>query len=143
MMLNMLSSSAATFQIDGLDTVGGGHPLDVTGLVAVILAFALPAVIVIATLLFRLRQQRLQNEIIAKLAASGQTVPPELFVAARCQRTDLNRGLTMLAVGVGIALAFYLTGQHHSWPWALIPIFIGIARLASWAIEGRSSQNKF
>ncbi|MFT4045218.1 MAG: DUF6249 domain-containing protein [Solimonas sp.] len=142
MMLNLLSSAAATFQIDGLDAVGGGHDLDVTGLVAVILAFVLPAVIVIAVLLFRLRQQRLQNEIIAKLAASGQTVPPELFVAVRCQRSDLNRGLTMIAVGLAMALAFYLTGQQHAWPWALIPLFIGVARLLSWAVEGRNTSPK-
>ena len=140
MMLDVLSSAVASFQIDGLET--GGHDLDVTGLTAVIMAFALPAVIVIAVLLFRLRQQRLQNEIIAKLAASGQTVPPELLVAARDQRSGLSRGLTMLAVGLALALAFYLTGQAHAWPWALIPTFIGIARLISWAVEGRLTQNK-
>ncbi|WP_028081348.1 DUF6249 domain-containing protein [Solimonas soli] len=142
-MINMLSSAAATLQVEGLDGIdfGAGHGTDVTGIIAVVMAFALPAVIVIAVLLYRLRQQRLQNEIIAKLAASGQSIPPELLVT-RCARSNLSRGLTLLAVGMALALAFYLTGQHHAWPWALIPVFIGIARLLSWAIEERAQGSR-
>lgn len=141
MMLELLSTAAAGFQLDGLDAAGGGD-LDITGLMAIVLAFATPVVIVIAVLLFRLRAQRMQNEIIAKLAASGQTVPPELLIATCCQRSSLRRGLTMLAVGLAMALVFYLTGQHHAWPWALIPTFIGVARLISWAVEDRPAQSK-
>lgn len=134
-MLNLLSAATASFQIDGLDTLNA-HPLDVTGLVAVIMAFALPAVIVMTITIFRLRQQRLQNEIIAKLAAAGQPIPPEMFKAMQRPRSNLNRGLVMLSVGLALMLAFYLTG-NHAWPYALIPVFVGVARLLAWAVEDR------
>lgn len=135
-MLNLLSDAATSFQIDGLGALST-DPLDVTGLVAVILAFSLPAVIVVAVLIFRLRSQRLQNEIITRLVAAGQPVPQELLVAAaRTQRSNLNRGLTMLAVGAAMALAFWLT-DNHAWPYALIPVAVGIARLVAWAVEDR------
>lgn len=134
-MLNLLSTGAASFQIDGLDSLNASD-LDITGLVAVIMAFALPAVIVITVMIFRLRQQRLQNEIIAKLAAAGQPIPPELFRAMPCRRSNLNRGLVMLAVGLALTLAFYLTG-NHAWPYALIPVFVGVARLLAWMLEDR------
>ncbi|NGY03594.1 DUF6249 domain-containing protein [Solimonas terrae] len=134
-MLNLLSTAAASFQVDGLDSLDAHH-LDITGLTTIIMAFALPAVIVITVMIFRLRRQRLQNEIIAKLAAAGQPIPPELFQAMSCRRSNLNRGLVMLSVGVALTLAFYLTG-NHAWPYALIPIFVGVARLVAWAIEDR------
>lgn len=139
MPLNLLSTAAASFSIEGLDA-GGASTEDITGLVAVIMAFALPAVIVIAVLLFRLRQQRLQNEIIAKLAASGQPVPPELFTLTRLpRRSSLSSGFTLVAVGAALGLAFYLSGNEDAWAWSLIPLFIGVARLAAWAIEERKT----
>ncbi|MGH8444994.1 MAG: DUF6249 domain-containing protein [Solimonas sp.] len=134
----LIGMAASGFQLDGVD-FAAGHGADVTGIIAVVMAFVLPAVIVIAVLLFRLRQQRQQNEIIEKLAAAGQPVPPELFQSLRCSRSSLSRGLTMIAIGIGLLLAFYLTGNHHAWPYALIPLFIGVARLVSWAVEERRS----
>lgn len=134
-MLNLLSAGTAGFRIDGLDSLNASD-LDITGLVAVIMAFALPAVIVMIVAIFRLRQQRLQNDIIAKLAAAGQPIPPELFKTMQRPRSSLNRGLGMLAVGVALLLAFYLTG-NDAWPYALIPLFVGVARLLAWVLEER------
>jgi hypothetical protein len=137
-MLNLLATAAASFPADGLDSIDV-NDLDITGLVAIIMAFTLPAVIVLIVTVFRLRQQRLQNEIIAKLAAAGQTIPPELFNVMQRPRSNLNRGLVMLAVGLALTLAFYLTG-NDAWPYALIPVFVGVARLLAWAVEDRRQQ---
>ncbi|NKF23262.1 DUF6249 domain-containing protein [Solimonas marina] len=135
-MLNVLATATASLPIEPVDS------LDVTGLTAVIMAFTLPAVLVIVITIYRLRQQRLLNEMVDKLIAAGQPVPPEiLMMMTRTQRSSLSRALTMLGVGVAGGLALYFT-DNDAWPWALVPLAVGVARLIAWRVEDRHSDSK-
>jgi hypothetical protein len=82
----------------------------------------------------------MQHEVVMKLAEKGQPVPPELFLEqsdaeVRKKKSDLSSGLSLIGVGLGIAVAFYFNGDRGMVGWALIPFFIGVARLISWKLE--------
>ena len=128
---------------------------DVTGIVAVVGAFSIPVLIVGLGLYFRHRRQKLLHETIRLMIEKGQPIPPELLngpaippemmnnpwnVFPARVRNDLRRGL--IWVGVGLAL---LLG-HVSGPGlgnvGLIPLFIGLAYLITWAVERKSKGNE-
>ncbi|MCK9193667.1 MAG: hypothetical protein M0P19_07320, partial [Nevskia sp.] len=87
-MLSILDVEA--IHIDGLDKLAGlgqahsgitGELIGlVLGLTAIVLIFGTPIIIVLSVLRHRSRKQRLTNEIILKLAESGQPIPPQLFI---------------------------------------------------------------
>ena len=143
-MLPLLHSASLT--VDGLDQLSnaGDSPAAaigaLTGLVSAFMVFAVPVLIVMMVLRSRERRRRMQHEVVMKLAEKGQAVPPELFLEQSAQeekkkKSDLSSGLTMVGAGLGIAVAFYINGDSGMVGWALIPFFVGAARLISWKLE--------
>jgi hypothetical protein len=146
-MLSILDPETAAIHIEGLDQLSKtGDPAGVAifgeliGLVAVILIFGTPIIIVLAVLAHRARRQRMINEIVLKLAEKGQPVPPELFVEPQRRRTDLSSGLSLMGIGIGVAVGLYFAGGEEGVGFALIPFFIGLARLIAWKLEQGGSQ---
>ena len=142
-MLPLLHSAALT--VDGLDQLSSAADSPVaaigamTGLVSAVLIFSMPVIIVWLNHVFRERKRKLQHEVIMKLAEKGQPVPPELFLEPQQllqkKKSDLSSGLTLVSIGIGIAVAFYFNGDQNMIGWALIPFFIGLARLIAWKLE--------
>lgn len=147
MMLPILDVDSAADNLDKLDklsqmTSGGSHVEAVLGmligLVAVLLIFGSPFLIVIAVLRHRMRKQNMVNELALRLAEKGQPVPPELFAqAAPPARSDLRRGIIWASVGLGVVIFGAFDGDADVMGLGFIPVMIGLGfAIAAW-LENR------
>ncbi len=123
-----------------------------TGVIAVVGAYCIPIFIVGLSFIFRYRRRKLMHETLRLLIEKGQPIPPGLlnepwqseawkgYQPAR--RNDLRRGLIWAAIGLALLLGDASlgglpgTGFHVS-RIGLIPLFIGVAFIICWMVEGR------
>lgn len=143
-MLSILDAEIATLKMDGLDKLGDAASShagmtalmgEFIGLVAVILIFGTPVIIVLAVLRHRANRQRLINEMVLKLADKGQPIPPELFIEPVRPKSDLRRGVILVGVGLGLIGFFYFNDDHDGVGIGFIPLMIGLGYLVSWKLE--------
>lgn len=133
-MLPIADVDVALDHLDKLDQLdhasswlSGGEFLGlVLGLVAIILVFATPIVIVLASLVERTKRQRMINEVVLKLADKGQPIPPELFLQVVRGRSDLRRSVLWAAFGAGIVLYGAFSGDADAIGGGCIPLMIGL-----------------
>jgi hypothetical protein len=142
MMLPILDVAAA---VDGLEQVSHVSNDDnsvamfgvLCGLVAVILIFSTPIIIVLAMLRQRTNKQRLVNELALKLAEKGQQIPPELFLEPLRQKSDARRGIIWMAIGAGMFLAGVFSGESDLMGMGCIPLMIGVGFFVAARLEKR------
>ncbi|MDB5987013.1 MAG: hypothetical protein JWR16_2066 [Nevskia sp.] len=139
-MLPILDVEAAHINLEGLDklsdaaqsTAAFAYIGELIGLVAVILIFGMPIIIVLAVLRHRARRQQATNEMVMKLADKGQPIPPELFLEPSAKpRSDLRRGIKLITVGLAMMGFFLFQGDHDAMGIGFIPLAIGIGYLLS------------
>ena len=109
-----------------------------TELVAVVLIFGTPVIIVSAILSYRWRRARQLNETIVRLAEKGLPIPPELFVEVKTKgKSPLRTGVILVAVGAG--LVCFSASMYNEFPWGIgmIPLLMGIGYLIVWKLENR------
>lgn len=115
-----------------------------TGLIAVLLIFGMPVIIVVAVLMARARRQRRLNDLILKLAEKGQPVPPELFIEPRSLREgkspDARRGIFWASIGAGIVLFGLFDSNGSLAGIGCIPMMIGIGFFLASRLEERPPQ---
>ena len=137
-MLAILDVDAA---VDGLDNLGHmSHTMSaesfmglLIGLVAVVLIFGTPIIIVLAAFRNRTNKQRMVNELALKLAEKGHPIPPELFVEAVRQKSDLRRGIIWAAIGMGVFMFGVFDGDSDIMGIGFIPLMIGVGfAVAAW-----------
>jgi hypothetical protein len=123
------------------------NPISVGVLVpifGIIFVFGIPIVAIIGGLMFASRRARLQQELLMKLAESGQPIPPELLQSALFQspsgKSPLRRGLVVTAVGIGVMLYGWILSNTTLVAAGLIPLLIGLALLLAVVIEGRKAK---
>jgi uncharacterized protein DUF6249 len=90
--------------------------------------------IMVATIFYALhRGRQLRHETIRLALEKGQVLPPELLrdaEAARRPRTDLSRGVILLALGAGTSLFLWTLGIR-SWGAGLILVALGLGYAVS------------
>jgi len=137
-MLPILDVDSA---VDGLDSLGHmSHSMSgesfmglLIGLTAVILIFGTPIIIVLAAFRNRTNKQRMVNELALKLAEKGHAIPPELFVEAVRQKSDLRRGIIWAAIGMGVFMFGVFDGDSDIMGIGFIPLMIGVGfAVAAW-----------
>ncbi len=121
-----LSSSAG-----GGQACGGSWAFD---LLALGLIFSTVVVIV----RMRLRAEGNRLELARRFIERGIEPPASLFPSAA--RADLRRGVILLFAGIGLLVTDYGGGDHG--PVGLIPGFIGLGYLVSYALSQRFSARK-
>ena len=137
----MFLVSAAEFGIDlGKHVDGGGSSFTLVEalvpLVAVIMVFGMPIVIVLAVLRYRANRQRLINEMVLKLADKGQPIPPELFLEpGKKRKSEVSSGLSQIGAGVGLMGFFWFVDATEGMGIGFIPLMIGVGQLIAWKIE--------
>ena len=140
-MLSLLDAEIGSLHIDGLEHLTraadtGPEMLgELIGLVAVILIFGTPVIIVLAVLRHRAQRQRLVNEMVLKLAERGQPIPPEAFMEPAKRKSDLRSAFSLVGAGLGLMGFFWFTGGTEGMGIGLIPLMIGLGQLVSWKIE--------
>ena len=120
-----------------VDSMGG-----IVALLAVILIFGTPIIIVVAILMHRSQRTRRIHQTVVALAEKGLPIPPELFVdkPPADNGSPLNKGVILIAVGLGLTIFFLsVPGRHAPWGVGMIPLLIGVGYLIVWKLEGRKS----
>lgn len=87
-----------------ISTVGN----NLVALVAIVIIFGSPVVIVLIIFNYRHRQKKAQYELIAKAIEAGKDIPDGLFqVNKREPRNNLTVGVTNLFIGIGISILLW------------------------------------
>lgn len=115
------------------------------GLVGTILALSIPIVAIIGWSMYATQRTRLQQELLMKLAETGQPIPPELFQSElfrgrRSSESPLRRGLIVTAVGIGVMLYGWILGDIFFLAAGVIPLVVGLVLLLAVAIERRQAK---
>jgi len=107
-------------------------------IIAIVLIFGAPIMLVAAVLYAGHRKRRMASDMASQFLANGQEVPPEVWrglAGDASPRSNLHKGMTMMGVGLGIFLCFWLIGSMKAASLGLIPMFLGIAQLLIWKLE--------
>jgi hypothetical protein len=121
------------------------HSRSRRGLVEVLVPlffFLCLAGIVGGALFFRHRQNAQRHQTLRVMIEKGAEIPPELLTPPVRPRSDLRRGVVLVAGGIGVTAFFALvkTGDASGvWSLGLIPTLIGLGYLIVWKIEGSRS----
>ena len=116
-------------------------------IISVVMVFAIPIVAIVGGLVYANRRARLQQELLMKLAESGQPLPPEILNSAlfqgahRSARRPLRGPLVVMAAGLGTGLYGWLLHNESLAGAGLIPLLIGIAMLIPALIEMRRGRH--
>lgn len=141
----MFLVSAAEFGIDlgeKADSGGIGLIEAAVPLMAIIMVFGMPIVIVLAVLRYRANRQKSINEMVLKLADKGQPIPPELFLEpGRRRKSDVSSGLSLVGAGVGLMGFFWFADAEEAMGIGFIPLMIGVGQLIAWKIEQNRRQD--
>ncbi|MEO8134998.1 MAG: DUF6249 domain-containing protein [Betaproteobacteria bacterium] len=117
------------------DSMGGA-----VALLAVVLIFGTPIIIVIAILVHKATRTRRIHQTVVALAEKGLPIPPDLFVDRPSADTtsSLHKGVILIAVGAGLTIFFLSTPSRQGlWGVGIIPLLIGVGYLIVWKLEGK------
>jgi hypothetical protein len=101
--------------------------------------FGFTAIVVFTSVYFRHRARQMRHETIRLALEKGQPLPPELLGVLRepePARGDLQRGVKLIAVGIGLSVFLFLM-HKHAWPVGLILLALGAGYLVSHWLTGR------
>ena len=113
-------------------------------LTAIVFTFGMPIMIVAVVLYSSYRKKRLMHETINQYVSSGKDIPPEVLKGLQKEVTpknNLNRGLVMSGIGLGIFACFSIIGSSTAAALGLIPLFIGLAQLLIWKLEQKETRD--
>ena len=136
--LTILDKADAPWESEAFDSIGG---MFVASL-AIALIFGTPIMLVAAVLYASYRKRRLMHNTIDQYVSSGRDIPPEVLQSLHQQVTpgnNLNRGLVMTGVGLGVIACFLVMGTREAAALGLIPLFIGLAQLLIWKLEKKQA----
>lgn len=116
--------------------------------VALLLIFGGPVVILITLILQHFRTQKLKaefrRECVGKLIDAGKDVPASLLFfddldADKTPQKTLTRGLNFLGLGIGITVFLWAVNGLQAGTFGLIFIGLGCAQLISWKLTHQAS----
>ncbi len=114
--------------------------VDLTPILIVSVVFLSSTAIVGIVFWFLHRAKELRHQTIQLALEKGQPLPPELLQggAKPSRDTDLQKGIKLAFVGLGLSLFFFMMFPHERlWPIGLIVGFVGIGHLVSYWVTGR------
>lgn len=120
-----------------------------TGLLAVLLIFGGPVLIVGLVAGFSYRKRKAEFETLRSFAASDRPIPQEVLDALSPKKeaqqpspkSDLRSGVILIAIGAGIAVVGLMSRRADFLvAVACIPAFIGLAKLFIWKLENGKAE---
>lgn len=116
------------------------------GAVAIIvpLAFFLFIFLIIGAIAyFSWRKDQQRHQTLRLMVEKGAQIPADLITRPERKKSDLRRGLVLVATGLGIAIFLAVADQSHTGGWSLgiIPALIGGGYLLAWRLEGKKNGN--
>jgi hypothetical protein len=120
------------------DEIPGMAPL------IVFIVFACPVAIIGVILFYRHRRNQALHKTLAAMIEKGVPIPPELLrpetPAQKPRRNDLQGGVILIGVGVGIILCL-LAMHNGAWGAGFIPLMVGIGRLIAWKLANKNGNS--
>ena len=116
----------------------------IVAIVAIMFSLGSPILIIGIILYYKHRKRRQDNALIEKFLDSGQEIPTEILASgdlADSSSNTLSRGIKLTAIGLGL---YIFLGSLIGWDIAtvaLIPLFIGIARIVIWKLSDKTSSS--
>lgn len=115
-------------------------------IIALLLIFGMPVVIVISVLRHKANRARLLQETILKLAEKGHPIPQQLLEGNIGEsggdwrkKPPLHKGIVLTAVGSGL-ITMLLSMNNRAWGAGMIPLLMGIGYLIIWRLESRNTR---
>ena len=123
-----------------IESMGGA-----VAMLAVILVFGTPVIIVIAILVHKARRTQRIHQTIVALAEKGLPIPPDIFVdkPSADSTSPLHKAVILIGTGAGLTV-FFLSMPDRNTPWGIgmIPLLIGLGYLIVWKLEGKKEDKK-
>ncbi|KRO96873.1 MAG: DUF6249 domain-containing protein [Proteobacteria bacterium] len=139
-IIQALEQVEAGIQIDiNEDNMGAGKII--LAVIAILSTFGLPFIIIALILYYKHRKRRQRDILIGKFIDAGKEVPIEILMssgAAGAPTGNFERGIMLMGIGIGL---FLFLGMLIGWDIAsvaLIPLFIGVARVVIWSLGNRT-----
>ncbi len=132
---------------DAEGIASGDIPGEVIPIVAITMltVFGAPVLIVAVIMLINYARARSLHRTVQMMVEKGQPVPAALLAppAVSRPRSDLRRGVILIAIGISVMTFFVVDeGWHDSaWAFGLIPGLIGVGYLIVWKLEGKKKDN--
>jgi hypothetical protein len=144
-ILEALKEIEAGIEVDIYDDSSDTSATDaIIAIVAIMFSLGSPILIIGIILYYKHRKRRQHNALIEKLLDSGQEIPTEILASgdlADSSSNTLSRGIKLTAIGLGL---YIFLGSLIGWDIAtvaLIPLFIGIARIVIWKLSDKTSSS--
>lgn len=103
-----------------------------------LLTFGLPFTIIALILFYKHRKRRQRMELVSKFIDAGKEVPEEILrdiTDIDSSDNSLKKGIRLIGVSTGVLLFLGILVGWGIASVALIPLFIGIARVVSWKLN--------
>jgi hypothetical protein len=132
---------------DAEGIASGDIPGEVIPIVAITMltVFGAPVLIVAVIMLINYARARSLHRTVQMMVEKGQPVPAALLTppAVPRPRSDLRRGVILIAIGLGVMTFFGVEDGWHDGAWALglIPGLIGVGYLIVWKLEAKKNDN--
>jgi hypothetical protein len=120
---------------------------DVTGIIAILSTFGMPVMIILVVFYFKHRRNKMAHETLRAMIEKGVPMTPELVAEVRGQgcgisgekrtRSRLTPGLILTGLGLALLMGEHRYDNRGGW----ILVFMGVAFLIVWFVEGRSQNN--
>ena len=146
--------------------IGGANPVDINtpqyagdwqhgssfaamvkAIVAICATFGMPVAIVGIALYFNHRRNKMAHDTLRAMIEKGMPITPELVAEVRtkgCGTAGGNRTRSKLLPGLvlaGVGTALLIGGSHRDSRAAWIVLFVGVAFLIVWLVEGKNQNN--
>ena len=142
-ILDALKEIESDIDIDLSSNIGLGETL--IGVIAIISIFGSPFIILGLVMFYKHRKRRQRDALISKFIDAGKDIPVEViqgFSGTDEPKGNFQRGIMLIGIGIGLYL---FLGMYLSWNFAsiaLIPLFIGIARILIWELGGQKKSEQ-
>lgn len=125
-----------SFNFDGM---GAGEVA--VAIVAIVFSLGMPIIILFMVLIFAHRKRRQKMDVMKAYLDSDREVPTQVLAEFSGEDTNNFRsGVKLVAIGLGVILALYFSGNAEAAAFGLIPLFIGGARLLFWKYDNRLNE---
>jgi len=114
----------------GQSVPGMAHASQAQAIVAEVVVFGCPVLIVALTAYWRYRRAQLLHQTLRAMVEKGAAIPPELLVPPRPPANDFRRGVLLISFGVGLLGLLATHAGKGVWGIALVPLMLGAGYLA-------------
>ena len=140
-ILEALEQIETGVEID-IDHSGFGPGKVLVTVVAIVSTLGMPFIIIGLILFYKHRKRRQRDLLISKFIDAGKDIPVEILQGSDGSdepQGNFQRGIMLTGIGIGLLLFLGILVGWDVASVALIPLFIGLARLLIWKL---STQDK-